>query len=51
MNPVKANEASQTVIPEQPETPVSNLWQRWRQEQCPDFSDPAAGAGPSARGG
>jgi hypothetical protein len=30
MNPVDPNEASQTVIPEQPETPVANLWQRWR---------------------
>jgi tetratricopeptide (TPR) repeat protein/tRNA A-37 threonylcarbamoyl transferase component Bud32 len=43
MNPVDPNEASQTVIPEPPETPVSNLWQRWRQEQCPDFSDAAVG--------
>src|SRR6516164_6308906 len=43
MNPVDPKEASETVIPEQPETPVSSLWQRWRQERCPDFSDPAAG--------
>ncbi len=43
MNPVDPNESSQTVIPEQPETPVAILWQRGRQEQCPEFSDPAAG--------
>jgi hypothetical protein len=47
MNSADPNEATQTVIPQQPETPVASLWQRWRQEQCPDFSDAAAG-GPSA---
>jgi WD40 repeat protein len=43
MNPVEPNEASQRPVPEQPETAVTILWQRWRQERCPDFSDPAAG--------
>ena len=43
MTPVEPNEASQRVIPEQPESAVANLWKRWRQERCPDFSDPAAG--------
>jgi tetratricopeptide (TPR) repeat protein/tRNA A-37 threonylcarbamoyl transferase component Bud32 len=47
MNRVDPKKASQTVVPEQPETPIANLWQRWRQDQCPDFSDPAEG-GPSA---
>jgi tetratricopeptide (TPR) repeat protein len=43
MNSVDPNEAGRTVIPETPETPVANLWQRWRQERCPDFPDPATG--------
>src|SRR5262245_1813091 len=43
MSAVDSNEASQKVIPEQPESAVANLWKRRRQERCPDFSDPAAG--------
>jgi hypothetical protein len=43
MNPVDPIEASQVEIPELLETQVGNLWQRWRQQQCPDFSDPVAG--------
>src|SRR5713226_10620325 len=42
MQPIDPNERPQSVIGELPETPVANLWRRWRQEQCPDFSDPAA---------